>query len=55
MCIMVVVLKGFYTGIVAMQMMDTIILFPEIFLYVSKEISEWVLLKPEPFPHFLQQ
>ena len=36
MCIMVVVLKGFYTGIVAMQMMETIILFLEIFLYVSK-------------------
>lgn len=37
MCIMVVVLKGFYTGIVAMQMMDTIILFLEIFLYMIKK------------------
>lgn len=40
MCIMVVVLKGFYTGIVAMQMMDSIILFLEIFLYIIKKINE---------------
>lgn len=52
MCIMVVVLKGFYTGIVAMQMVNTIILFLEIFLYISKKSMHMYYLILEPFPHF---